>query len=175
MDKSIARADTFDIRRVEEDDWKDIKEIWLDFADSEYSRYDKPHPTDDETVRRMIERWAGTRNGTEHMFFSVCIGSRVVGYVAFHLRPCGYEAGYCFHSGWHGRGIATRSMTELIWRMREIGAKKIIAGTALENLPSVALLGRLGFSLAKTEKVSFYKDGEGRDITFEGGVFELDV
>jgi RimJ/RimL family protein N-acetyltransferase len=33
------------------------------------------------------------------------------------------------------------------------------AGTALDNIPSVALLKSLGFTLIATEKVSFYKLG----------------
>ena len=46
-------------------------------------------------------------------------------------------------------------------------------GTALNNTPSVALLKSLGFELIETEKVSFYKDADGNDVVFDGGVFEL--
>ena len=45
------------------------------------------------------------------------------------------------------------------------------AGTALENKPSCKLLERLGFTLQKTEILSFKKDINGNDITFEGGIF----
>ena len=47
------------------------------------------------------------------------------------------------------------------------------AGTALNNKPSVELLKSLGFELQGTEDVSFYKDDQGNDITFEGGIFVL--
>ena len=30
----------------------------------------------------------------------------------------------------------------------------------------------MGFELIGTERVSFYKDADGNDIVFEGGVFE---
>ena len=40
-------------------------------------------------------------------------------------------------------------------------------------MPSVSLLKSLGFELIETEKVSFYKDADGNDIVFDGGVFEL--
>ena len=43
------------------------------------------------------------------------------------------------------------------------------------NTPSVALLKSLGFELIETEKVSFYKDADGNDIVFDGGIFELMV
>ena len=43
----------------------------------------------------------------------------------------------------------------------------------MNNTPSVSLLKSLGFELIGTEKVSFYKDAQGNDIVFEGGIFEL--
>lgn len=47
------------------------------------------------------------------------------------------------------------------------------AGTALKNTPSCKLLGKLGFALVGTETLSFHKDENGKDITFEGGNFIL--
>lgn len=44
--------------------------------------------------------------------------------------------------------------------------------TVFKNLPSVRLLESLEFKLTGTEQISFYKDSEGKDIYFEGGVFE---
>lgn len=52
---------------------------------------------------------------------------------------------------------------------------RITAGTALENNPSVRLLLSLGFEKVKEEQVSFYKDKNGNDIYFKGGIFALDV
>ena len=43
------------------------------------------------------------------------------------------------------------------------------------NTPSVSLLKSLGFELIGTESVSFYKDSQGNDIVFEGGIFELNT
>jgi len=57
--------------------------------------------------------------------------------------------------------------------MRELGIKRLTAGTAINNAPSVALLKSLGFRLIETENVSFYKDADGNDVVFEGGIFEL--
>ena len=71
------------------------------------------------------------------------------------------------------RAIAKESHVALIDYMREFGIKRPTAGTALNNTPSVALLKSLGFELIETEKVSFYKDADGKDIVFDGGVFEL--
>ena len=74
---------------------------------------------------------------------------------------------------YHGKGYAKESLLALINYVRELGIKKLTAGTALNNTPSVSLLKSLGFELIETEKVSFYNDADGNDIVFDGGVFEL--
>ena len=97
----------------------------------------------------------------------------VIGYVAFNKRENGYEIGYCFHSNYHGKGYARESISSILDVMKDKGAVTIAAGTALNNTPSVRLLASLGFRQTGTEIVSFYKDAEGNDITFEGGNYEL--
>ncbi len=167
-------TERMEIRFVEESDWKQIKEIWEDFASSEYARYDRPNDTDDGEARLRIAKWAAAnRAGPEHMFFAVCISETVIGYVAFNIRENGYETGYCFRSAFHGKGYAKESISALIGRMFASGVTRITAGTAMENLPSVALLRSLGFRQTGTEKVSFRKDVEGNDDVFDGGIFEL--
>ena len=167
------KTDRLTIRHIVPEDWKSIKEIWVDFNSSALSQYDMPHSTDDEEVQQRIARWAGANSGTEHMFFAICLDDTVIGYTAFNIREDGYEIGYCFHSAYHGKGYAKESHLALIDYMRELGIKRLTAGTALNNTPSVALLNTLGFELSETEKVSFYKDAEGNAIVFDGGVFEL--
>lgn len=161
------------IRHMTADDWKSIKEIWADFNTSPLSQYDRPHTTDDEGVCAKIAKWAAANSGTEHMFFAICLGDAVIGYCAFHMREHGHELGYCFHSAYHGRGYAKESLLALIDYMRALGIKRLTAGTALHNTPSAALLKALGFELIATERISFYKDADGRDIIFDGGVFAL--
>lgn len=161
------------IRHIVADDWKSIKEIWMDFNTSIFSQYDIPHITNDEAVRARIAKWAAANSGIEHMFFAVCLGDTVIGYSAFNIRENGYEIGYCFHSTYHGKGYAKESHLALIDYMRELGIERLTAGTAINNTPSVALLKSLGFELIETEKVSFYQDADGNDIVFDGGIFEL--
>lgn len=163
------------IRHVVADDWKSIKDIWVDFNTSALSQYDKPHITDDADVQPRIARWARANSGTKHMFFAVFLGETVIGYIAFNIRENGHEIGYCFHSAYHGKGYAKESLLALTQYMRELGIKRLTAGTALNNTPSVALLKSLGFELIETEEVSFYKDADGNDIVFDGGVFELNL
>ena len=41
-------------------------------------------------------------------------------------------------------------------------------------IQTVRLLIALGFRLVGTEKVSFYRDAQGQDIVFDGGIFTLE-
>lgn len=163
------------IRRIAEDDWESLQRIWKDFSFSEYAQYDTPHDTDAEAVRARIRKWASRNTGTEHMFFAVCLDRTLIGYIAFNIRENSHEIGYCFHSDYHGHGYARESHAALFEYLRTLGITKFTAGTALNNLPSVALLKSLGFALTGKENVSFYKDAHGNDVIFEGGIFSLDT
>ena len=171
----LIKTDRLTIRHIEADDWKSIKEIWVDFNSSALSQYDIPHNTDDEDVRRRIAKWAGANSGAEHMFFAICLGDTVIGYIAFNIRKDGYEIGYCFHSAYHGKGYAKESHLALFDYLRTLGITKFTARTAINNTPSVSLLNSLGFELTGTENVSFYKDAQGNDMVFQGGIFKLNT
>ena len=170
--KMLLKTERLTIRHIVADDWKSIKDIWVDFNSSEFAQYDKPHNTDDTDVQPRIAKWASFNSGTEHIFFAICLGETVIGYIAFNIRENGYEIGYCFHSAYHGNGYAKESMLVLFDYLRTLGIMKFSAGTAINNTPSVKLLTSLGFELVEQEKVSFYKDADGNDIVFDGGVFE---
>lgn len=169
----LLKTNRLTIRHIIADDWKSIKNIWEDFNTADLSQYDRPHNTQDDDVRARIAKWAAANSGTEHMFFAVCLGDTIIGYSAFNIRNDGYEIGYCFHSAYHGKGYARESHIALFDYLGTLGITKFTAGTAINNIPSVSLLKSLGFTLVSTEKVSFYKDAQGNDIVFEGGIFEL--
>lgn len=171
----LLKTDRLTIRRIVENDWKSLKEIWVDFNASALSQYDIPHPTEDEDVHKRIAKWVAASRGTEHMFFAICLDDTIIGYSAFNIREDGYEIGYCFHSAYHGKGYAKESHIALLDYLRTLGITKFTAGTAINNTPSVSLLKSLGFELIGTENVSFYKDTQGKDIVFEGGIFELNT
>ena len=162
------------VRLITEDDWRQVRRILIDFSRSEYARYDRPSDTDEGVVKARVAKWAAANtSGTEHMFYAVCLDETMIGYCAFNKRDSGYELGYCFDSAYQGRGYAKESISALISHFCQAGIKKYLAGTAINNIPSVSLLNSLGFKLTGTEKVSFYKDADGTDIVFEGGIFEL--
>ena len=163
------------IHRIVESDWPAVRRIWQDLAVLEYAQYDKPHPTDEATVRSRVARWAQFSESTEHMFFAVCLEGEMIGYIAFNERETGHEIGYSFHSSIHGKGYAKEALCALLERLRVLGFTRFTAGTALNNTPSVRLLESLGFAKSGEEKVSFYKDEAGNDIVFDGGIFELEL
>ena len=169
----LLKTERLMIRHIVEDDWRSIRDIWVSFNASEFAQYDIPHNTDDDDVRARISKWAKANSGTKHMFFAICLNDIVIGYIAFNIRENSYEIGYCFHSDYHGNGYAKESHLALLDYMRTLGITKFTAGTAINNLPSVSLLRSLGFDQVGSEKVSFYKDNEGNDIVFDGGIYEL--
>lgn len=94
------------------------------------------------------------------------------------IRPVvsdGYELSYCFHSDYQGCGYASEAIEALLKHMEKSGNKHIVFGTALNNIPSVNLLKRLGFVQLGMEHVSFYKDKNGKDIYFDGGIFAKEL
>lgn len=165
-------TDRLIIRPIQEGDWPDIQRIWEGVNASPYARFDRPHNTDSTDVQGRIARWAAAGQGPDHFFFAVCLCKTVIGYIAFNRRAIGYEAGYCFDPAYHGKGYASESLSALMRLMQNRGVRKLTAGTAVENMPSVRLLTSLGFVLTGTEPVSFYADEAGRPVFFEGGVFE---
>lgn len=171
--EQLIKTKRLTIRRIAAEDWRSIQEIWVDFHNSPFSQYDRPHNTEDDDVRPRIARWAETSSSTEHLFFAICLGNTVIGYSAFHRQEAGYELGYCFHSAYHSQGYAKESHLALFAYLRSLGVTRVTAGTALNNTPSVALLNALGFHLIATEDVSFYHDSDGTDLVFTGGIFEL--
>lgn len=161
------------IRPIEETDWIAMKEIWDDFKESPYAIYDNYKDTTPESLRPRIARWAEfTRNGNEHMFFSTCLNGETIGFTSMNIvRPSEYEMGYGYINKSQGQGYAKEALTAVFDYMKDLGATKIHAGTAIKNIPSVALLKSLGFELTGTEQISFFKDDADNDIVFEGGNF----
>lgn len=161
------------VRPIEEDDWSGIRNIWIDFNASEYVFYDNPKNTDPKDVKKRIATWAEvTRISKDHMFFVACLDGEVIGFTSMNRCGDGYEIGYGFLNSAHGKGYAKESLEALLEYMSQLGVKKVLAGTAIKNTPSVNLLKRLGFELVETERIAFHKDAKGNDIFFEGGNFE---
>lgn len=176
MDDEEIRTRRLTLRRIEADDWRSIQRIWEDFKQTGFVIYDAPKETGDDAVKQRIARWAAAaRSGSDHVFFVSCLDGKVIGFVSLNARPEDHEVGYGFLNAYQGKGYAAESLNAVFEYMRSRGVRKITAGTAMKNLPSVALLERLGFRRTGTERVSFYKDETGEDMAFEGGIFEKEL
>ena len=155
------------IRELISEDWRDMQRIAIDFHKSEYVIYDMPLPTQDEEIKALTNQFAES-----HLFFAALLDKIMIGYVCFHEDNGIYDLGYCFHSDYQGKGYASEACSAVMEYIEKTrNAQVFSSGTALRNIPSLRLLERLGFVLHKTEELSFYKDENGNDIVFEGGIF----
>lgn len=158
------------IRNLRSDDWEEIKSIWQDFSKSEYAQFDVPHSNNDHEIQRLVRLFSASND-----FYLVSISdtNTVIGTVDLHDTGNGFDMGYCFLSNYQGKGFAKESCSALIELYAKNGCRRFTAGTALKNIPSVKLLLSLGFCQTGREMVTFYKDKDGNDIYFEGGIFQL--
>jgi len=161
------KTDRLLIRELVSGDWQCMQKIAADFRESKYAIYDIPLPTATAEITALIEQFAETQ-----LFYSVLLHDMMIGYICFHEDNGNYDLGVCFHSDYQGKGYAFESCHAVMdYMANERNIKNFTAGTALNNKPSCKLLERLGFTLQKTERLSFWKDMEGNDIFFEGGTF----
>lgn len=154
------------IRHLNESDWQEMRNIFIDFSNSRYAVYDMPLPTEDGEIKALIKKFVDS-----NLFFAVFIkeSSDMIGYVCFHRDGDKYDLGYCFHSAYHSNGYAYESVDALVkYFVDECGTTHFTAGTAIDNVPSCSLLEKLGFVCISTETVSF-----NNVFSFQGGNFEL--
>lgn len=167
------KTDRLTIRPIQDTDWQSMQAIWQDFNHSEYVIYDTPKGTADADVQQRIVRWAAaTKAGKEHLFFVACLNGQVIGFVSLNARQNAYEIGYGFLAAYQRNGYAKETISAILEYLRKNGTERVLAGTALKNIPSVRLLQSLGFVMTGTERLSFHTDKDGRNIFFEGGNFE---
>ena len=156
------------IRDLREEDWIQMKSLFIDFNDSKYAAYDRPLPTEDAEIEALTKQFV-----ENSLFFAIYLldKNQMIGYVCFHKEEEKYDLGYCFHSTYHSKGYAYESIKALIdYFVREYSAFTFTAGTALANIPSCKLLEKLGFECVSTEEISFNED-----FSFEGGNFILNL
>ena len=163
----MLKTDRLTIQKLRTEDWKNLKEIAVDYRKSEYALYDMPLPVEDDKIKSLCEQFSASG-----IWFTVRLADKMIGYVCFHQSGTTYDLGYCFHSDCHGKGFAFEACSALMeYIAKERNVTAFTAGTALKNTPSCKLLGKLGFVLIDTEILSFHVDENGNDITFEGGNF----
>ena len=133
------------IRRYTKEDFPGFCELIRDKMASPYAKYDHTFPTEDAALMEVLnffaisdEFWA-LEEKSEH---------KIIGFVSLnYVNEASRNLGYCLHTPWHGKGYASEAARRIIrYAREELGLEKLVTGTAEENLPSVRLLERLGFT-----------------------------
>jgi [ribosomal protein S5]-alanine N-acetyltransferase len=159
------------LRRFTPDDRDDFSELIRDKMRSPYAAYDEQFPTDDEGIKSTLAYFAGTDE-----FFAVVWKAerKVIGFIALNrIDEETRNLGYCIHSAYQGRGYAGEAVAAVIgYAKYTLKQRRLVAGTAEANIPSVWLLQSAGFTLTGKGAKSFAADGNGTPIVFTGCTFE---
>ena len=167
------RTERLSLRPFVPDDWRDLREIAIDKAASEYAVYDHQFATSEDEVKSIATWFAG-----QEAFWAVCELSthRVIGYI--HLGGETEEQkdlGYCLHSAYWGKGYAIEACVAVIEHaFGSPGVQRITSGAADINYPSVRLLLSLGFRKIGEAPASFARTPEGNPIEFTGSSYLLE-
>lgn len=156
------------LRPVEPSDWRSVQWIANDFRSGPYMLYDSAMPDTDEGVREKTVFFA--KSGAVYAAVRK-EDMKMIGYVCMWRNPDFCEMGYCFHSSCHRMGYGYEACSALMSAMKAQGVKAFVAGTAIDNVPSMRLLEKLGFEMISRDRTSFHKDAQGNDIYFQSGVF----
>ncbi|MBP7403084.1 MAG: GNAT family N-acetyltransferase [Clostridia bacterium] len=141
------------------------------------SAWDYAWPTDDAGLRNVSE-WIERSDA----FFAVCLREGPerdpIGFVSITPENAGTvcNLGYFLSPRHRGHGFAFEACAEpLRYAFDVLGADRAAAGTAVANLPSVRLLGRLGFTPSGPDQEgSLRRSPAGEPIRFLGRSFTLE-
>ena len=135
------------IRNFQPDDWCDLHEMIVQYQASEWAQYDDKWPTSEKEIQG-VTRWFSEGD----RYLAVCLQTtgKLIGFVALNMadREGGAtpNLGYVFNFNYHNQGYATEAAQAAIARaFEQMGATRIVAGTAAANLPSCRVLAKLGF------------------------------
>lgn len=85
-----------------------------------------------------------------------------IGYIRFHIAGEEYDIGFMFSAEYRGAGIATAAARMAMERVhKERGAQTFTATVAAENVPSVRVLEKLGFSPVSEKSIRKEEAGDG--------------
>ena len=156
---------------------RDYRPADLDFAagmwlDRENGRYlsDPARDYVDEAFQRALDTLQDSETGC---YLTVCLngtGERV-GTCCLFPDECreGYDIGYCVHKSRWGQGLAAEAVGLLVDWVRAQGGRRVTAEVADANLPSRALLEKLGFSMGRPSEFKKYH----MDVRYPSHIYQL--
>jgi RimJ/RimL family protein N-acetyltransferase len=113
-----------------------------------------------------IQQWIGRGIVTEVAGEGASPHRDVIGTIGFHGPPdkAGrVEIGYSVEPSWRRRGVATECIAALLDWAEAQGIHRFKASVAPDNVPSLAIIGRLGFR----EVGSHVDEIDGLELVFE--------
>jgi RimJ/RimL family protein N-acetyltransferase len=135
------------IRNFRPDDWRDLHEMIVQYQASEWAQYDDRWPTSEKDIQGVAQ-WFSEGDS----YLAVCLQTtgKVIGFVALNMADRAGGAapnlGYVFNFDCHNQGYATEACRAAVARaFEQLGAARIVTGTAAANLPSRRVLAKLGF------------------------------
>ncbi|NLE03535.1 MAG: GNAT family N-acetyltransferase [Crenarchaeota archaeon] len=167
----ILETENLIIRRFVDSDKDDFEILINDKMNSKYSIYDAQYPTDKENLSKVF---AYFKESNEFYAVELKCKHRLIGFISLnYIDEDSRNFGYCLHSNYQQRGFGKEMVNTIITYAKDIlKLKKLVSGTAEENIPSIRLLLGSGFKIVKKELTSFTNDANGDPITFIGCLFE---
>ena len=135
---------------------------WPDRHDLGFLKLRLGQVTKDPTREEWLPRSIALRGPTPAL----------IGHIGFHgppgvngqQRPGALEVGYTVFEPFRRRGYATEAVEGILgWAQAEHGVRHFIASVGPENVPSLALVRRLGFGQTGTQ----WDDEDGEELVFE--------
>lgn len=163
------------IRQFLLSDFDSFLALIRDKMNSELSVYDEQFPTDEESVRNILLYFS---QSPEFMAVELIQEKHVIGFIS--INPVSDEnvrnLGFCVHSRYHNRGYASEAVMAVVdYARTQLAVKKLVSGTAEQNIAAIKLLRHIGFSLVSKEQTSFVNDETGLPIYFSGLSFEFSL
>ncbi len=133
------------IRSVKENDCKKLFNF-LKELDEKIKYFFHPHPFDLETIINIC------RSKKDH-YFVMFFKNKLIGYS--FLRLFGYEIpsfGLIIRQGFTGQGYGLFLTNWTIKKAKELGYKKVILKTYIENIPAQKIYNKVGFKIVGITK-----------------------
>lgn len=153
------------VRRFQETDWRDVREIARSNARSEFAACDTQWPTDEEGVQQACGWFA-----SQEAFWAVEVRQlkKVVCFVAFNGmdEEKALDVGHVMNLDYAGQGYEYEALRTLYeYAFETLRAGSIVARWALEDQVKLEPLKQLGM---RVERVSEGQTFDGSDMVFSG-------
>ena len=156
------------IRKFQPDDWKDLQEISMSNANSEFGDCDEQWPTDENGIKSACNYIA-----TEHQFWAVEVKeiNKVVCFINFNgiNQNQNLNIGHIINANYLGNNYEYEALKALYnYGFLELGVLKISATWTLADNEKLAPLKKLGMKIVKTFMTNkFRPNSDGTTSQFE--------